>query len=216
MKKIIILFFIVFQSCGIQYDGETKLEISGKLVDKTGNFLLGKNISVNIIGNGNGFDSGQSQELISFCNSGDEGKFTMLVPSPINENGISINIENSEFLSKTILLTKKNFTNYKLDLNTILLTKSSEISNLKIILNKTSTNKQILDIKIEGLQYQGLIDLNYDLTINQYYDFLNFTVFKNQTIILKYKIQDYTTNTTTSFSENIAIANDSTEFTITY
>ena len=215
MKKILVLLiFFSFFSCEIQYDGEIKLQVSGKLIDKSGNTLTGKKIDVFIRETGRSFTSSYIEDLISFGISDNNGLFTFLIPTPINDNDILVKLSGSGFLDKTISFKKNNFNNYKIDFQNITLTNKSEVTNLKLILNKISTNKEILDITIEALQYQKILDLNNNQLVIQFDDFLSYAVFKNQTVVLKYTIRENGINT--NFSENVLIENDAIIKTITY
>ena len=222
MKRItlIICLLLLVTSCEIQYDGETKIVVTGKLVDPNGNSLSEKDVEVTIDGGGGVFLSPRS-DLISFGKSDQNGNFTLIFPAPKDGNRINISINDiinqfDEFQSKTYIATKNNFENYKLDLDKITLYNQESITTLRLILNQTSTNKQLKDIKIEGKQpnryvYLDPLQNNPDYLVNFY------GVIKNQTIILKYTIIDYSNSTTpTSHSISIPIVNDAVTHTITY
>ncbi len=220
MKRIALIFCILFllTSCEIQYDGETKMVVTGKIIDQNGNSLSDKDIEVTI--SGGGFIL-PSSDLISFGKSDQSGNFTFIFPAPKNENQIFISINDiinqaSDFQSKTYIATKNNFENYKLNLDEITLYKNESITTLRLILNQTSTNKQLKDIEIEGKQAKSLVDLN---ALQNNSDYLNtyYTVVKNQTIVLKYTIIDYSNAATpTIHSISIPINNDAITYTITY
>lgn len=215
MKKLVLLFILfAFNSCEIQYDGETKLQVSGKLVDKSGNQLSGKKIDILVRQTGSSFTSAYIEDLITFGISDNNGLFTFLIPSPVQDNEIIIKLNESNFLEKTISFNKSNFKNYKLDFQNLLLTNKNEVTNLKIILKKESTNKSITDIKIEAIQYQENTNLNNNVVDENNEFFLKYTIFKNQTVILKYKIEENLV--ITNFSEEIIIGENQVIKTITY
>jgi hypothetical protein len=147
----------------------------------------------------------------------------LIFPAPKVDYKFSISINNlinqtSEFQAKEIIAKKNNFENYKLDLNKITLYKNESINTLKLILNKTSTNKQLKDIKIEGIQTSNYIDLNPnpEQTNPDYLD-TNYNVIKNQIIVLKYTIIDHSNSATpTVHSISIPIVSDAVTYTITY
>ncbi len=213
MKKIVVLLLFSLFSCGeIPYDGETKLEISGKLVDKQGNPLSNIDVNINVIGNIDSYNS----DLISFGKTNSEGKFIFLIPSPMVDLPIEIEIKNTAYTDKKILSKKNNFINYKLDLNEILLSKIDELTTFSIVLNQTNSNKQIKDVKIEGLLYENILNLN---PINEETNYLitDYSIFKNQIITLKYKVIDYANNGSfENFQISIPINEDATEFIINY
>jgi hypothetical protein len=220
MKRILLAFCVILtlSSCEIQYDGETKIVVTGKIVDENDIPLSEKDIEVTI--SGGGFIT-PSSDLISFGKSDQNGNFTLIFPAPKDDYQIFISINDiinqaSEFQSKTYITTKNNFENYKLDLNKITLFSQESITTLRLILNQTSTNKQLKDIKIEGKQPNSYVYLdplqnNPDYLVNFY------GVIKNQTIILKYTIVDYSNSATpTTHSISIPIVNDAVTHTITY
>lgn len=221
MKRITLIICILFSltSCEIQYDGETKIAVTGKIIDQNGNPIPNKNVDITIYSD----DMYTPSDLISFGQSDQNGNFTLIFPAPKGEYDFSISINNlvnqtSEFQAKEISAKKNNFENYKLDLNDITLYKKESITTLKLILNKTSTNKQLTDIKIEGKQTSNYIDLNPNpLQTSPNYMDTFYYVLKNQTIVLKYTIIDYSNAATpTQHSISIPIVNDAVTYPITY
>lgn len=220
MKRITLIICILFYltSCEIQYDGETKIVVTGKIIDQNGIPLSEKDIEVTISGGGFIFPN---SDLISYGKSDQNGNFILAFPAPKDDNQIFISIndiinQTNEFQSKGIIAQKNNFENYKLDLNNITLYKNESITTLKLILNQTSTNKRLKDIQIEGKQPNNYIYLN-PLQNNSDYLETYYTVLKNQTIVLKYTIIDYSNSITpTTHSISIPINNDAVTYTITY
>jgi hypothetical protein len=206
-------------SCEIQYDGETKIAVTGRIIDQNGNPIPNKNVDITIYSD----DMYTPSDLISFGKSDQNGNFTLIFPAPKVDYKFSISINNlinqtSEFQAKEIIAKKNNFENYKLDLNKITLYKNESITTLKLILNKTSTNKQLKDIKIEGIQTSNYIDLNPnpEQTNPDYLD-TNYNVIKKQIIVLKYTIIDHSnSDTPTMHSISIPIVSDAVTYTITY
>jgi hypothetical protein len=223
MKKITIfvLLLILVTSCEIQYDGETKIVVTGRLIDQNDNPISNKDIQIDVL-DGPGLILPGS-DLISFGKSDLNGNFKLIFPAPKGGNRISISINDiinqfDEYQSKNIIANKKNLENYKLDLNNLILYKNESITTLGLILNSTSPNKQIKDIQIEGKQPNMRIDLvlyptqNNNELINTFYN-----VIKNQTVTIKYTVIDYSNNgATTVQSISIPIANDAVNHTITY
>jgi hypothetical protein len=221
MKRITLIICILFlvTSCEIQYDGETKIAVTGRIIDQNGNPIPNKNVDITIYSD----DMYTPSDLISFGKSDQNGNFTLIFPAPKVDYKFSISINNlinqtSEFQAKEIIAKKNNFKNYKLDLNNITLYKTESITTLKLILNKTSTNKQLKDIKIEGVQTSNYIDLNPnpEQTNPDYLD-TNYNVIKNQTIVLKYTVIDHSNAVTPTINSiSIPINNDAVTYTITY
>ena len=228
MKKILIACCILstFISCDIHYDGETKLVVTGKLTDKNGVPIPETNVDILI----NGLGTYSNSDLISYGKTDINGIFTYIFPAPDSENEIDISINNymlnydtknttNEFQTKQIIALPKNFKNYKLNLNTITLYRNDDITQLQIILNPITNKKQLLNLDIEGLIITNSFNLNpivipnYTPPIETYY-----SVSKNQTLILKYKVVDYSSGTSITTENNISIpvANEKVIYTLTY
>lgn len=220
MKQILLTICIFFSltSCEIQYDGETKIVVTGKIIDQNGIPIPEKKIDITVSGESTLFSP---SDLISYGKSDQNGNFTLIFPAPKGEYDFTISINNlinqtSEYQAKDIIARKNNFENYKLDLNEITLFKNESITNLKLVLNKVSSNKQLKDILIEGKQANSHIELN---SIQNDSDYLqtNYFVIKNQTIILKYTVVDLSgSSTPTTHSISIPINNDAITYTISY
>lgn len=192
MKKYLLLFFtaLICYSCEIQYDGETRIVVQGQLIDRNNNPISNKKIEINT----NSESTFGGYDLISFTDTDAEGKFTLVFPAPKSDSisiitSINANQKN-EIQNKIIKGLKKNFSNYKLDLNKIVLYKQNEITQLKVLLNKTSNNKQIQDLQIEGLQANYFIDLNAAKEKNDWFE-TEFDVVKNQNLNINYSIIEY-------------------------
>ena len=221
MKQIALIFCILFlaTSCEIQYDGETKMVVTGKLIDLIGNSLPEKDIEITV--EGGDLLLSPADDLISYGKSDQNGNFTYIFPAPKGDNRIYISINDinnqpNEFQSKTYIAAENNFENYKLDLNKITLYKKESITTLRLILNQTSTKKHLTDIKIEGKQPNSFVYLD-PLPNNSDYLVDFYDVIKNQTVVLKYTVIDYSnTPTPTTNSVSIPIANDEVTYTITY
>ncbi|MEN2412504.1 hypothetical protein [Flavobacterium mesophilum] len=230
MTKLLLFFFtiLICYSCEIQYDGGTRLVVEGQLVSRNGNPIPNKRIEITNYSDGTYTPS----DLISFTKTDSEGKFRMIFPAPKGDditittelNGYNFDDEYSTlnnttgFQNKRIDALRKNFTNYKLDLNKVTLFKNEEITELQIILNKTSTNKQITALHVDGIAAEDYIDLNYK-NENQQNLQTQFSVIKNQNITLSYTIADYSDPTkvvTTNHEANIAINSDKVIHAITY
>ncbi|KAF2331367.1 DUF4198 domain-containing protein [Flavobacterium daemonense] len=220
MKKILLLIFtlLLSYSCEIQYDGETRIVVQGQLIDRNNNPLSDKKITITTYSD----DTYGGSDLISYANTDAEGRFTLVFPAPKSEEifiQTSINEhQNNGLQSKIINALKKNFNNYKLDLKQVVLYETKDISQLDILLNKVSTNKQITNIHIEGLQAGYFTDLTTEINQNQLLT-TRFDVIKNQTINLSYTLVDYTDpikTVTTNQKAVIEINSENVIHTITY
>ena len=67
MKRITLILCILFSliSCEIQYDGETKIVVTGKIIDQNGNPIPEKNIDITIYSD----DMYTPSDLISYGKS---------------------------------------------------------------------------------------------------------------------------------------------------
>ena len=94
MKRITLLIYLLFlvTSCEIQYDGETKIAVTGKIIDENGKPLSGKDIQIIVQGDGGLFSA--NSDLISFGESDQNGNFTLIFPTPQGEYNFSISINN--------------------------------------------------------------------------------------------------------------------------
>ncbi|WP_281228854.1 hypothetical protein [Flavobacterium aquiphilum] len=218
MKQILLVFSILFllTSCEIQYDAETKIVVTGQIIDENGIPIPHKNIDITIFA----FDGiYSSDDLISFGKSDLNGYFTMVFPAPKGDYDFFIDINNiinqpNEFETKEIIAKRNNFEKYKLDLNKITLYKTDAITNLTLQLNKTSSNKLLKDIQIEGKLSNSHIDLNFK---NEPFNLnTNYAVIKNQIVILKYIIIDTSNSSSTPYSVPITINNDKVIYIINY
>ncbi|WP_426485594.1 hypothetical protein [Flavobacterium sp. 2] len=229
MRKILFLFFILFTSysCEIQYDGETRLVVQGQLVDRNSNPIPNKRVEINNFSDGTYTPS----DLISYTKTDSEGKFLMIFPAPKGEdiaiittlNGYNFDDDYATlnyatgFQNKSITALKKNFKNYKLDLNQVTLYKNDEITQLQIQLNKTSTNKTVTALDVQGILSKDFTDLNYK-NENHYLE-TNFNVIKNQNVRLSYTIADYSDPTkvvTTNHETIISINSEKVIHLLTY
>ncbi|MBX9808187.1 MAG: Ig-like domain-containing protein [Flavobacteriaceae bacterium] len=222
MKQIILLICILFlvTSCEIEYDGETKIAVTGKIIDENGNPLSEKDIEVTVDGGGSLLSP--SSDLISYGKSDQNGNFTLIFPAPKNGNQIFISINDiinqfSEFQRKIYIAKEKKIENYKLDLNKITLYKNESITTLRLVLNNTTPNKQIKDIKIEGKRADFQIDLS-DIPNNSNYLETFYGIIKNQNIILRYTVVDYSNSPIISTEQTVSVPiNDGpATYTITY
>lgn len=229
MKNILIIYciFFTFTSCDIQYNGETKLVVTGKLIDKNGVPIPENNIEI-FVQSLSGMN--QNSDLISFGKTDINGNFTYIFPSPDTDNEIEISINNfildhgtqiktNELQSKQIIALKKNFQNYKLNLDNIILYRNDDITQLQIILNPSTDKKHLLSLDIEGTVVTHYSDLNPIVTPNYTPPVItNYSVLKNQTLILKYKVVDLSSGTSiiTENSKSIPVVNEKVIYTLTY
>ncbi|MCG2612047.1 DUF4198 domain-containing protein [Flavobacterium sp. SM15] len=220
MKKI--LFFslcILLTGCGLQYDGDERFLITGRLVDQDNVPLSNSKVELFVYG---GY-SNDDHDLISFDETDENGVFKMVFPRPINAYEIELicNRDTSIYQDKSFLNIKNtNFTDFKFNLNTIKLFKKEDISKLEITLNQVNSNKVIKQFKLIGNLARTEVYVNpLDQTDPYPYveSFYSEEVMKNQTIIAEYALYDYTTNQTQTLQQSIIVgSNNVTQFSINY
>ncbi|GIZ09287.1 hypothetical protein FUMI01_20140 [Flavobacterium sp. UMI-01] len=200
--------------CDIPYDGETKLVVTGKILDENGSPISGKEVAVEI-NNGSTY---WPADLISYGFTDSNGVFTLVFPAPKGDYNIMtvINEDDNVFQDKHISAKIKNFNNYKLDLNTITLFRKESITSLRLILNNTTTKKGITSIEIEGQVPEFDVDLNLNPDNPGYFN-TYYNVIKNQTVRLKYTVSDFSTSPSSmSYTVSVPIHNEAVIYTINY
>ena len=230
MKKILfILAVFALNSCGIEYDGETKLTIQGQLVDANNNPLSNVYVETNISGN-------TETNKISYTKTDVNGNFRMTFPRPVNPEYFSLHINdysynylntNSQIINtlqyKTYReLSDKDFINYKFDIGKQTLYNKSEITSLNITFVNSSNNYYFENQLFEIVGLRPLEDIylqnNYQNILGYYgNDYNSIQVIKNQLIIFKFKARNITTHQVETLSETIVInSDDEINYTINY
>ena len=208
MKKITLLLFLIFISCDITYDGETRLISETNVIDRNGDPLSGIEVSIRA---SNGFDSHYVSKGVSDA----KGNTTLVFLKPeASDLEISFSNEESgyEALSYNIKIT--DFDNYKHLLNEVILLKSNDVTFLEIhFLNTSNENILVEDYNIEGLVYR---DYFMDEEFNDYYSNLFFRVAKNQLIQLHYTLRNFSTGIKSEHTTSIIVQNESINETINY
>ncbi|MCZ8195993.1 MAG: hypothetical protein O9267_00120 [Flavobacterium sp.] len=222
MKNKYILFLVIlfFSSCEIEYDGQTKIVVKGKVINQNNEPISNNqvNLLVSINSSGENFIFGYPSEtnFIGKAKTDLNGNYTIVIPQPKNFGEIVVitNSDNSIYNKKQFAnINLTNFSNFELILPTSKLYNKSDLCTLNIILNPLNTNSQITKLEYFGeipreIEYINRIEENVNYFENA------FTVKKNQTIVVKYEVKNYLTNETTTQEQNIEIPNV-TEFNYT-
>ena len=209
MKKITLLLFLIFVSCDITYDGETRLISETNVIDRNGNPLSGIEVSIRA---SNGFDSHYVSKGVSDA----KGNTTLVFPKPeTSDLVISFSNEESEYETLSYYNIKiADFDNYKHQLNEVILLKSNDVTFLEIhFLNTSNENIVVEDYSIEGLIYK---DYYMEEEPYDYYSDLYFRVAKNQTIQLHYTLRNFSTGIKSEHTTSIIVQNESINETINY
>jgi hypothetical protein len=216
MKILLTIALIIsLTTCenDIVYDGQTRFMVESKIVDKDGKPISNLPVTID-------FSSGYSGDQISQSLTNKSGTAIQFFPFPVNDIAkAAINIgENTNYIPLyNYNIRKSNFLDYKLSFQNIVLYKVDEIAELKLIFNQISTKTAIRNIKVEGEIVTNSYDFNVG-TSNEWSSNFNYTVVKNQTLILKYSIVDNSQPSViiTDFVKEIVVQNDPIDYTITY
>ena len=224
MKKIIILLVFILSSCGIEYDGGTKIVIKGKVVDSDNNPIENKEINLFVSLESYGFPFlfyvPSEENNIGKAITNSMGEYTIVIPKPSNNfseiivetNSDSNNLNRKQFRN----IQNSNFINFELVLPTSVLYKNSDLATLNVNPNNVNPSNELRKVEFIGVLPNELVYFN---PIENQLDYIDFNrlVKKNQTIILRYTVFNYTTNTTMIQDENIVINNSNQiNYTLNY
>jgi hypothetical protein len=224
MKKIVILLVFVLSSCGIEYAGGTKIVIKGKVVDSDNNPIENKEINLFVTRESYGFPFlfyvPSEENNIGKAITNSMGEFTIVIPKPSNNfseiivetNSDSNNLNRKQFRN----IQNSNFINFELVLPTSVLYKNSDLATLNVNPNNVNPSNELRKIEFIGVLPNEFVYFN---PIENQLDFIDFNrlVKKNQTIILRYTVFNYITNSTIIQDENIVINNSNQiNYTLNY
>ena len=224
MKKILVLLVFIFSSCQIEYDGETKIVVKGKIVDGNNNPIINKEVNLYVTRDQISipfvFYFPSETNNIGKTNTNNNGEYTMVIPKPENnftEIIVVTNATSTDYNKKQFRnIQLNNFNNFELNLPISKLYNESELTTLNITLNQVTQNVELRDITLLGTVINEIEYINMPENFS-FYNQLESIVKKNQTIILRYTLFNYSTNTTSIIEENVVI-NDANlvSFTLNY
>jgi hypothetical protein len=224
MKKIIILLVFILSSCGIEYAGGTKIVIKGKVVDSDNNPIENKEINLFVTRESYGFPFlfyvPSEENNIGKAITNSMGEYTIVIPKPNNNfseiivetNSDSNNLNRKQFRN----IQNSNFINFELVLPTSVLYKNSDLATLNVNPNNVNPSNELRKVEFIGVLPNEFVYFN---PIENQLDFIDFNrlVKKNQTIILRYTVFNYITNSTIIQDENIVINNSNQiNYTLNY
>ncbi|AWG21121.1 hypothetical protein FFWV33_06015 [Flavobacterium faecale] len=217
MKKALLLLSLLtlLNGCQIQYDGETKLVVTGKIQDELGKAVVHQKVGVTV-GNGGGFFSNYDQ--ISYGFTDDQGIYTLIFPAPKGEYSfdIELNSDDSQLQQKTIIAKQSNFSNYKLDLKATTLYFKSSITSLSLVLKQLAPSKQLKNVVVEGIFATPYLYLTPQVDDSIYFQ-TYYSIIKNQNVVLKYTVVDYSNaGQETNFVVSIPVKADAVVYTLSY
>ena len=224
MKKTVILLVLILSSCGIEYSGGTKIVIKGKVVDSDNNPIENKEINLFVSRESYGFPFlfyvPSEENNIGKAITNSMGEYTIVIPKPSNNfteiivetNSDSNNLNRKQFRNIQI----SNFINFELVLPTSVLYKNTDLATLNVNPNNVNPSNELRKIEFIGILPNEFVYFNPIENEQDYIDF-NRLVKKNQTIILRYTVFNYITNTTIIQDENIVINNSNQiNYTLNY
>lgn len=216
MRKLLLFFVLAaLSSCveSIQYDAEKRLVFQTQVKDSNGNPLPNSHIEVMV---SNEFTSGAA--LISQGKTDQNGKITLIFPSPESENTINLKIYNDDasYLPKEIRnISQSDFENYRFILQNAHLVKADETAALQLSYSQTSPNSRITRVGINGIYH-----MDYEFYNPSPDDFFIFPdgilIKKNQAFQLTYTVLDTLTQAQTEHSVDLSIGTDPISYTINY
>jgi len=212
MRKIAMLLVLsVLYSCGIEYDGETRLVVEADVVDTDGNPLANKAVSVIV-------SDGEYSDEISIGKTDPNGKAVLIFPSPKNDSTkVHVKLladalhQEKEYLN----ISLSDFENYQLSLPQAMLFRQDQITTLNIELEQINVSNHLNSYEIDGTtpEYQ----VNYATPQDQTYNNAHlFHYLKNQTVTLLYSVRNVDTMIITEHSVEIVIAELPVTYTIIY
>ena len=224
MKKIVILLVFILSSCGIEYAGGTKIVIKGKVVDSDNNPIENKEINLFVSRKSFAFPFlfyvPSEENNIGKAITNSMGEYTIVIPKPSNNfteiivetNSNSNNLNRKQFRN----IQNSNFINFELILPISVLYKKTDLATLNVNPNNVNPSNELRKIEFIGVLPNEFVYFN---PIENELDFIDFNrlVKKNQTIILRYTVFNYITNTTIIQDVNIVIDNSNQiNYTLNY
>ena len=222
MKKIYIIFIVlIFSSCTIPYDLETRYIIETKLIDLNGNAIVNEKFSIYVSTNtSTSLYGGNSGETISNSISDENGNIRFIFPKPDVEyfTFLMENNSNGNYYQKIISnIQQEDFIDYKLVLNQITLVKYDDITYLTIETNQVNSDKELRKIEIIGQVYNQNEILNPDSNLEDYYNLqTNFSLIKNQNFDLKYFVYNYFTMLLEENIVSLSVSDQPINYILTY
>jgi hypothetical protein len=226
MKKLLFVLLSIFiLSCEIEYDGETKLVVKGKVLLE--NNLPLENQEIKLYVNRESFSIPfifyipSETNFIGKATTNSMGEYTMVIPKPIanyNEIILELNSNNSYNNRQIRNIDTNDFSNFELTIEPTKLYQLTNLASLSVNLNQVNSNYQFIKINYVG-EYTSEISFFKPIDNENYafYNDLYQLVQKNQELIIQWEVKDITTNTILNFEEVLIIdESDFIEYTLNY
>lgn len=226
MKKTLFTsLFFLFISCGIEYDGETKLVIKGKILLENNLPLTNHEVKLYVRQEASGFPFifyiPAETNFIGRATTNSNGEYTMVIPKPkSNNNEIIVEINSNTTFNKRQVrnIDIDDFSNFEILVATDKLYIRENLTQLFINLNQVNPDFQFISITYVGdytneVSFFKPISDNY----NDYFNDLSQLVKKNQEFVIQYEVKNMNTNAILTFQEVVLINDqDFIEYTINY
>ena len=187
-----VLAIVLFQcEKPIDVEPEILLSVEGMLVDATNQPIGNEAIHLSIgFGRAGGILS-RDKAPFAETQTDASGKFRILFPKSSHNTYVLQNTDTTRFAQREIVLDDSNFNDYHSNLGIIQLVNRNELVWITLVFEKTENNlDEISEIQWEGKTYnlgQNNSTSEIDIVL---YDTFRFQAFKNQTITLRYKLQN--------------------------
>jgi hypothetical protein len=215
--KIPVFLFLLFilAGCDIQYQGDTRLLVTGKVIDRNGSPISGMDV-ITKVSMGTGF--GSRKDNIGIASTDHQGVFTMLFPKPKGEIDYTIHFLSTENYQEKrfVNIFYEDFTDYAFRMGETTLYKNDDIVNLDLSFNQINQQNNITELNVIGMLADYVVWVNPIDDHQNYVYYRQHQVAKNQTIVLEYVVHDFTNNQNTSHTETIEIGEQNVTHTITY
>lgn len=212
MKRILCLLLLVLVSCEIEYDGETKLLVKGIIIDENNNPITNQDIklfvsrasaSVPFV-----FYLPSESNFIGKATTDSNGVYMMVIPKPksnFSEILMLINEEQNQYNQKQLRNIKiEDFVNFELNLGVKKIYNVSNLSLLTVTPNQINSNKELIRVEYVGEVANEIEYINPLATDNLYYEMTK-KVRKNQNLVIRYTLKNYSTNADEIIEETVII-----------
>lgn len=218
MKKLIYFLFaipLLLTSCDVQYDGEVRLQFKGKVVNEFDQPIQNQSVKIFSKYDNSTIDS----NMIGIGNTDSNGNYSILIPEAKFFDYYTVEI--NEDLQLTSELTSTNFikvnklnnSNYQIQLPIAKLYLKANLSNLHLTFNNSNPQKYLENVEFIGEIARETVTIGYETPLPEYLK----KVKKNQTIEIKYRVFDFSTQTRTTYTNFVIIdTSDEISHTINY
>jgi hypothetical protein len=207
MRLLSGLLLLFLAGCGIPYDGETIINIEGRVVDAYNQPLPNQRAYLGASYGDNGYDTATYKTVTD-----GQGAFRLTLFRP-NEGAELIFEENSTYLPLFCTgLHTSNFSGLQWNLGTLVRYKTTDLVSVTIVVNTVNPNSILEQLNLTGMIYTPNYDFN-TLTTGDPIS-LDYQVRKNQTCTLQYKVKNGLTQQVSELTVPLVIAESNVTYTL--